>query len=140
MTSAAIYDAVRIARFLVVPALDALTPQGVYWWVAPQTAVRPFVVVFSQDGGGVSVPRLGSQGWSGLVTVKAVADAVGVPNGNALAAAEALFAAVAPGMDAMTAPTNYDLSVRFVRPLALGPDAGAVWQYGGIWEVNLERE
>src|SRR5678815_3223797 len=118
MTSSAIYDAVRIARFLVVPALDALTPQGVYWWVAPQTATRPFVVVFSQDGGGVSVPRLGSQGWSGLVTIKAVADT--------LSAAEALLAAVAPGMDSLSAPATFDLSVSYVRPLALPPDVDGI--------------
>jgi len=139
MTVAAIYDSLPLVRYAVIAALDPLTTRGVYWSEAKATAVRPFVVVQSQDTGGISTPRLGSLGWSGLITVKALADAVGVPNGNALAAAEALFAAVAPGMDSLVAPVAYDLSVRFVRPLALPPQ-DAVWQTGGIWEVTLERE
>jgi len=132
MTVTPIYSSVTLVRFLIVPALDPLTTRTIHWIEAPPTAVRPFIVIQPQDQGGISVPRLGSLGWSGLITVKALADTLG--------AAEALFAAVAPGMDAMTAPVSYDLSVRFVRPLALGPDDGNVWQYGGIWEVTLERE
>lgn len=131
MTIAPIVDAVKIARFAIVPALDPLTTSGIYWIAAPPTAVRPFVVVQSQDAGGVSTPRLNSLGWSGLITVKALADTLG--------AAEALLLAVAPGMDAISAPTNYDLSVRYVRPVALPPQDN-VWQCGAIWEVNLERE
>lgn len=132
MTLAPIYDAVRLTRFLIVPALDALTTAGVYWWVAPQTATRPFVVVFPQDMGGVSVLRLGSQGWSSMITVKAVADT--------LSAAETLLAQVAPAMDSLSAPATYDLRVQFVRPLALPPDAQGIHQVGGIWDVSLERE
>lgn len=131
MTIAPIYDAIKLARFAIVPALDPLTSSGIYWIEAPPTAVRPFVVIQSQDAGGISTPRLNSLGWSGLITVKALADTLG--------AAETLLAAVAPGMDAIAAPTNYDLSVRYVRPLALPPQDN-VWQVGGMWLVDLERE
>lgn len=132
MTIAPILDSLTLARFVIVPALKVLSGSaGVYWTQAPQGTARPYVIVQSQDAGGVSVPRLGSQGWSGLITVKAIADS--------LQAAEALLAAVAPAMQSLSAPSGYDLSVTFVRPVAIPPD-GAIWQAGLIWDVQLERE
>jgi len=132
MTALPILDSITLVRFAVVPALKALSgAAGVYWTLAPQGTARPYVIVQSQDAGGVSVPRLGSLGWSGLITVKAVADS--------LQAAEALLALIAPGMQGLAAPTNYDLSVQFVRPVTIPPDC-SVWQAGLIWDVQLERE
>ena len=133
MSIAPIYTSVRIVRLLLVPALKALSgTAGVYWTLAPQGTARPYCIIQSQDQGGISTPRLGSLGWSGLITVKAVADS--------LSAAETLLAAVAPAMGTLVAPTSYDLSVRFVRPLALPVDADNVWQAGLIFELQLERE
>lgn len=131
MTVAPILDSIALIRALIVPALDALTTRPVGWWQVNQGTALPYAVVQSQDLGGVSTPRLGSLGWSGLITVKALA--------SDLKAAEALLAAIAPGMASLVAPAGYDLSVRFVRPLAL-PPADGTWQIGGIWEVILERE
>jgi len=118
---------------MLVPAIKVLAGSaGVYWTLAPQGTARPYCVLQSQDQGGISTPRLGSLGWSGLITVKAIADS--------LQAAETLLALVAPAMDGLSAPASYDLSVRFVRPLALPVDEDGVWQAGLIWEVILERE
>lgn len=138
MAIAPIYSAIRLVRFAIVPALAALSGgKGVYWLQAPEGTAFPFVVVQSQDAGGVSNPNLGSLGWTGLITVKALADANG--SGNAQALAESLMEAVAPGMDNLTAPALYDLSVAYVRPVVIPPDSG-VWQAAHIWRVNLERE
>lgn len=128
---APIITSITIVRFAIVAALDPLTTSGVYWLEAPETAVRPFVVIQSQDSGGRGEPRLSSLGWSGLITVKALADT--------LSAAETLMANVAPGMSALVAPTNYDLTAAYVRPMVLPPSEG-VWQCGHIWMVKLERE
>jgi hypothetical protein len=131
VTIAPILDSITIVRFAILAALDPLTTSGVYWLEAPETAVRPFVVVQSQDAGGRSEPRLSSLGWSGLITVKALA--------HTLQAAEALLGAVAPGMATLNAPTGYDMTAEHVRPIVLGPRDG-VWQAGHIWLVSLERE
>lgn len=138
MSVTPIYSSIRLVRFAIVPALAALSGgRGVYWLQAPEGATLPVVIVQSQDAGGVSTPRLNSLGWSGLITVKALAQANG--NGNAQAAAEALMEAIAPGMDNLTAPSGYDLSVEYVRPVVIPPQEG-IWQAAHIWRVSLERE
>jgi hypothetical protein len=138
MAVAPIYAAIRLVRFAITPALAALSGgKGVYWLQAPEGAAFPFVVVQSQDAGGGANPNLGSLGWAGLITVKALAQANG--SGNAQAAAESLMEAVAPGMDTLTAPALYDLSVAYVRPVVIPPSDG-VWQCAHIWRVSLERE
>lgn len=138
MTVIPIYPAIRLIRFAIVPALAALAGgRGVYWLQASEGAAFPFIVVQSQDAGGRGEPRLSSLGWSGLITVKALAQANG--NGNAQAAAETLMEAVAPGMDALIAPAGYDLSVNYQRPVVIPPSDG-VWQAAHIWRVSLERE
>ena len=133
-----IYSAIRLVRFCIVPSLTALSGgRGVFWLQASEGAQLPYVIVQSQDAGGVSNPNLGSLGWSGLITVKALAQANGT--GNAQASAEALMELVAPGMDALVAPAGYDLSVAYQRPVVIPPDSG-VWQAAHLWRVNLERE
>lgn len=128
---APILTSITLVRFAIVGALDPLTTAGVYWTQAPSSAVRPFVVIQSQDSGGAGEPHLNGLGWSGLITVKALADTLG--------AAEALLAAVAPGMDAIVAPANYDMAVGYVRPIVIPPLDG-IFQCGHIWRVSLERE
>jgi hypothetical protein len=138
MTVVPIYNAIELVRMAIVPALTARSGgRTVYWLQAGEGAAYPFVVVQSQDDGGAGVPNLGSLGWSGLITVKVLAQANG--NNNPQAAAEALMATIAPGMDALTAPTLYDLSVIYQRPAIVPPSQG-VWQCAHIWRVTLERE
>lgn len=135
---APIYDSIELVRFCVVPALKLRSGSaGVYWLEKTDGATYPFVVVQSQDLGGQGVPRLNSLGWTGLITVKALAQANGT--GNAQASAETLMKAVAPGMDTLIAPVGYDLSVVYQRPVVIPPLDG-VWQAAHIWRVNLERE
>lgn len=131
MAIAPIFSAITLVRFAVVGALDPLTTSGVYWTQAPSTATRPFIVLISQDAGGRGEAHLNGLGWSGLITVKALADT--------LPAAEALLATVAPGMSAIVAPANYDMAVEYVRPVVIPPQ-DSVWQCGHVWMVSLERE
>lgn len=138
MSAAPIIEAIRLVRFAITPALAARSGgKGVYWLQAPEGTAYPFVVVQSQDNGGEGTPRLNSLGWSGLITVKTLAQTNG--SGNAQASAEALMEAVAPGMDNLTAPAGYDLSVAYDRPVVIPPLDG-VWQCAHIWRVTLERE
>lgn len=138
MSVAPIYSAIRLVRFAITPALVALAGgRGVYWLQAPEGATLPYVIVQSQDAGGRAEPHLSALGWSGLITVKALANANG--SGNAALAAEALMEAVATGMDNLTAPVGYDLSVAYERALVIPPLEG-VHQAGHIWRVTLERE
>ncbi len=138
MTITPIYSALRLVRFAIVPALSARSGgKGVYWLQAPENTAFPFVVVQSQDAGGLANPNLGSLGWTGLITVKTLANANG--SGNAQALAESLMEAVAPGMDNLTAPAGFDLSVNYSRPVVIPPSEG-VWQCAHVWRVNLERQ
>lgn len=126
-----VFSAITLVRFAIVGALDPLTTAGVYWTQAPSSAVRPMVIIQSQDSGGRGEAHLNGLGWSGLITVKALADT--------LPAAEALLATVAPGMAAVVAPANYDMAVEYVRPIVI-PPLDNVWQVGHVWRVSLERE
>lgn len=136
MTVVPIYSAIRLVRFCIVPALAALaSPRGVYWLQAPEGTALPFVIVQSQDGGGQGEPSLSALGWSGLITVKTLANANG--GGNAAATAEALMEAVAPGMEGLTPPVGYDLSVAYVRPIVVPPFEG-VHQVGHVWRIRLD--
>lgn len=138
MSAQPIIEAIRLVRFAITPALAALANgRPVFWLQASEGAALPYVVVQSQDAGGVSTPQLNSIGWSGLITVKALAQANGT--GNAQAAAETLMEAIAPGMDALVAPAGFDLSVAYVQPIVIPPDSG-VWQCAHLWRVSLERE
>lgn len=138
MSVAPIYSAIRLVRFAITPALVALAGgRGVYWLQAPEGATLPYVIVQSQDAGGRAEPHLSALGWSGLITVKALAASNG--SGNAQANAETLMEAVAPGMDNLTAPALYDLSAIYERPIVVPPAEG-VWQCGHVWRVTLERE
>ena len=136
---APIYSAIQLVRFALVAALDPLTTAGVYWLQAPEGATLPYCIIQSQDLGGRAEPHLGALGWSGLITVKALASSQGSANGNTQAAAEAIMAAVAPGMDAIVAPTGYDIAVAYSRPIVVPPLSG-IWQSGHLWRVILERE
>jgi hypothetical protein len=131
MTTAPIFTAINIVRYSVIVALKALSgTAGVYWLEAPETAVRPFCVAQSQDAGGRGEPHLNALGWSGLITVKALADT--------LVAAETLMTAVAPAMAVLVPPGGYTMTAIYVRPVVIPPSAG-VWQAAHQWEVYLER-
>ena len=123
-----ILDAITILRGAVSSALDALTDRPIYWAQA-EGGTLPYVIVQSQDGGGRANPALNSVGWAGLVTVKALA--------STLPAAETLMAAIAPGMDSLTA-TGYVITTIYDRPVTLPPESG-VWQSINTWRVIIDR-
>jgi len=128
MSPAPILDAMHILRTAIYQALDPLTSAGVYWLQAQQSITLPYVIFQSQDGGGSSVKRIGDHGWSGLVTVRALA--------TSQSAAEALYTTVAPGMDGLSY-VGYTIGVEFDRPLTIPPDVSGTWQTGGIWRVTI---
>lgn len=125
-----IYPALRLVRFAIRQALAVRTTRPIDWQQAKEGSAKPLVVFQSQDGGGRSAKAVGELGWSGLVTVKAIADSDGE--------AEQLSEAVAPGMLALQAPTGYTLTVSYDRPLTL-PPADGDYQTGHIWRVALHR-
>lgn len=126
--AAPITDAITVLRGAIFAALTPLTTRTIDWAQA-EGRTLPYVIVQSQDGGGRANPFLDSVGWQGLVTVKALA--------TTLPAAEALMAAVAPGMDALTA-TGYAITTIYDRPVTVPPDAG-VWQAINVWRIYIDR-
>jgi hypothetical protein len=126
MSTTPILDAIPILRAAVYAALAPLNA-AIYWLQADQGVARPFVVYQSQDLGGSAVKRIGDHGWSGLVTVKAIADTQG--------AAEALYATVAPGMGSL-AHAGYGIIAEFERPLVI-PPLEDIWQSGGVFRVTI---
>jgi hypothetical protein len=127
MAPTPIYPAIAVLRKAIFEALDPLTTAGVYWVQAAQGAALPFVIFFSQDGGGQAEKTIGNLSWSGLVTVKALA--------NSQSAAETLMGATAPGMAAPTA-AGYTISTNYQRPIVIPPVDG-VWQCGHLWRVFI---
>jgi hypothetical protein len=122
-----IYAAIPVLRTAIYTALDPLTTAGVYWQRAAQDAAQPYIIEQSQDAGGNAVKTIGALGWQGLVTVKALAPT--------LSAAEALLAAVVPGM-ASLAHAGYSFVARYERPIIIPPD-GDTWQAAHQWRVFI---
>jgi hypothetical protein len=127
--TAPILAAITILRNAVYDALDPLTTDGVYWEQAPELEPYPFVVYQSQDAGGRAERQIGDMGWSGVVTVKAIAESV--PE------AESLMAAVAPGMDSL-AYTDYSVSSEYLQPVVIPPSNG-IYQSCHQWRVYIYR-
>lgn len=130
MTPPPIYEAIPALRGAIYRALIAKTTRPVAWQQAAQTAARPLVIMTSQDGGGQSEKSLGSLAWSGLVTLRALADSQ--------LAAEQLMAAVAPGMESLSAP-GYTVMASYERPIVLPPTTDGVWQACHMWRVFIDR-
>jgi hypothetical protein len=124
-----IYDAIKLVRAAIFTALDPLTAVPIYWQLAAEGVEPPFVVYFSQDNGGRAEKHLNALGWSGLVTVKAIATSQG--------AAETLMLAVAPGM-ANLASGGYLLMAEYMQPVVIPVDADGRWQCCHQWRVFLE--
>lgn len=122
-----IYSAITVLRTAIFNALDPLTTAGVYWQRATQGVAPPYVIAQSQDAGGNAVKTIGAFGWQGLVTVKAIAPT--------LSAAEALLAAVVPGM-ASLAYTGFSFVSRYERPIIIPPD-GDIWQAAHQWRIFI---
>ncbi len=113
MPYAAITDAVPKVRTALY---SALSPVGAaYWLQAPEGAALPFLVYQAQDGGGQDDSYLNSAGWSGLYTIRALA--------NSPSAAETLLAGVPAALAGLTV-SGYSARARFVRSLVLPPDNG----------------
>lgn len=128
MSTTPIYSALEIVRTAVYTALDALATNDVYWTQAPEGAALPLVIFQSQDAGGISVKNVGDLGWSGLITVRALA--------TSQSAAESLMETIASGMESLSAPTGYTLTTEYERPIFI-PPADGVWQTGHQWRVTL---
>lgn len=130
-----IANAIPLARAAVYAALAPLvgTYQSLprcYWLAAAQGAPLPLLVMQSQDGGGGDASMLNLGGWSGLITVKAIA--------ASLAGAEALLSGVPAAMEALAAPAGYTIRATLARPLTLPPSED-VWSAGLIYSIDLFR-
>jgi hypothetical protein len=127
-TPTPIFDALKLVRAAIFTALDPLTVSPVAWQQADEGVEPPFCVFFSQDAGGTAAEYLDGIGWSGLITVKAIA--------ASQSAAEVLLTAVTPGMDSL-AVAGRAISARYVRPIAIPPDDSGRWQSASQWRVFL---
>jgi hypothetical protein len=126
MSPTPIYPAIAVLRKAIFEALDPLTAVGVYWVQATQGVALPFVIYQSQDNGGQAQKSVGALGWSGLITVRALA--------ANQSAAETLMLAVAPGMASLSA-SGYQITTAYERPITIPP--GDSWQCGHIWRVTI---
>lgn len=97
-------------RILAAPTVSAIVATRVYWNMAPQGAVRPYVVLTT-----ISDPRPGHlQGYDGSRVTRVQCDCFGAKHIEATGLAEAILAACAgnPGVTG---------GVRFGRIKAEGP-------------------
>lgn len=124
-----IFDAIKLVRAAIFAALDPLTTAPVSWAQAPQGVDPPFVVYQSQDAGGRAEKHLNALGWSGLITVKAIA--------TSQSAAETLMSAVAPGMNSLTS-VGYNIFAEYMQPIVIPPDDTGRWTTAHQWRVYLE--
>jgi hypothetical protein len=124
-----IYNAVYLVRKAISDALDPLTTSPVSWAQADEDIEPPFVIYQSQDAGGRAEKRLNELGWSGLITVKAIATNQG--------AAETLMNAVAPGMASLSS-AGYTIGAEYERPIVIPPDESGRWTAAHQWRVYLE--
>ena len=121
MTVQPITDAIPRVRTALYAALAPLvgTYEGaarVYWLVAAQSTPLPLLIMQAQDGGGGDTSLLGVGGWSGLITIKALAASA--------SAAEALLATVPPALASLST-SGLSIQATFVRSLVLPPADGA---------------
>jgi hypothetical protein len=124
-----LYSAIEVVRGAIFAALDPLTAAPVSWAQADEGVDPPFVIFQSQDNGGRAARRLNELGWSGLITVRAIA--------MSQSAAATLMAAVAPGMESLAA-AGYAVSAEYAQPVVVPPDTGGRWTCGHVWRVYLE--
>jgi len=138
-TPAPVQDAITIAKAAVETALKPLVKaqhgnsgEARLYYFKPLSGQPPlpYTVHQPQDLGGRTSSWLNNGAWSGLWTVKTLA--------NDMATALAWMSAIDGGMDSLAAPTGYALMAEYDRPLALPPD-GDVWQAGGIWRIYVIR-
>lgn len=138
-----IVNALSIAREALKAALSPLVPnfQGApacYWkWNIAGTVgalqlgeLSKLLIYQSQDGGGDAALWLGSQGWTGLVTIRCIsAD---------LATAEALQAALPAALTTLSAPA-VTIRADHVRPLDL-PTVDGVHTVASIYRITIAHE
>ncbi len=124
-----IIDAISIVWGAIYAALDPLTAVPIYWASAAEGINPPFIVGQSQDNGGRAEKHLNGLGWSGLITIKAVAEN--------LPAATAIMTAIAPGMASLSS-VGYGLMAEYMQPVVIPVDADGRWQAAHQWRVYLE--
>lgn len=132
MPAVPITDAVPKVRTALYAALSPLVAayQGIpkaYWLQAPEGAPLPLLVFQAQDGGGKADDYLNSAGWSGLYTIRALADSA--------TAAETLLSGVPAALAGLTV-NGYGCTVQFQRSLVLPPLDG-VHTAALIYQIEL---
>lgn len=117
---APVVAALDVLEDAALAALAALSPAGSAWWwqYPPPTLARlasgqlaRAYILQHQDGGGRPAPRLGSEGWEGLIVVRVLSavDAT-ARDGRDLAVAAML---------ALASPAGYHIQVAHDRPIAV---------------------
>lgn len=132
-----------IARQVLLAALSPLVPDwkdapACFWRQNPigtvgdmeDGALASLLVVQSQDNGGQSELTFGSEGWSGLVTVRCIS-----PD---LDTAEALRDAVPAALASLSAP-GYSIRADHVRPLDLSPLDG-IQTVASVYRIIITPE
>src|SRR5262245_10397896 len=108
-------DAITLVRAKVYAAVSSIAPTynghpACYWLEAERGVIPPYIVMQSQDNGGLDDSMLGRGGWTGLITIKATSLDVRA-GGGGLAAAEALLVNVPAAIEAIADPSGYSLSM-----------------------------
>lgn len=138
-----IYSALQIVRRSLGSALAPLvgTYQGgpARYWRAPRQGSIPalkagdlagLLVYQSQDAGGDQVEYIGEAGWSGQWLIRAHA--------TTQDAAEALIATVPAALVALSAPTGYAVTARFLRPREV-PTVDEIYGAGHLYELSISH-
>lgn len=117
-------DILTTVRTRIIAALQPAAPVGGLWWLLKYTSgslrdVQPYAVVQLQDNGGRDYRMIGSVGWRGIVTIRAIADD--------LSTAETALAALV--RQAQTHAT-------YRYPLTFPPLDGR-WQVGAVLEWTI---
>lgn len=122
-----VYTAIAIVRDAIATALG----ESSHWQRNEDaTPSRPYLVYDSQDGGGKLNQYVGSKGWRGLITVRAVADFQDE--------AEAALAPAYTAMLSLSAPSGYSIGAVYIRPITIPPTA-EVRYAAAQWELFIER-
>jgi hypothetical protein len=138
-----IRDAITLVRTALYGALSPLVDDfngkpACYWQrveegvadalVANPPTLTACFVYQSQDNGGKQDVTIGDRGWSGLVTIRALA--------GSLRAAETLLASIPDPL--VLSATGYDITAIFDRPLVL-PVVENVHTAASIYRISIRR-
>lgn len=122
-----IYTAIQLARRAIKAALGA----NAHWQRNEAlTPTLPYLVIDSQDRGGKQNQTIGSAGWRGLITIRAIA--------SYQDEADAALLPVYAAMQTLTTIAGYTIAAVFVQPIVIPPTSDARYA-AAQWEVFIER-